>query len=419
MENKPKNKYDVIVIGAGASGIMAAISAARCGVKVLLIEHLSQIGKKILATGNGKCNYTNELQGVNFYRGEDPAFVVPVFQQFSKDDTVAFMEELGIYPKIKNGYYYPYSEQALSVVEVLSLALKNHNVQILCDCEILQMKKVADGFKIQTNKGIFATKSCIFATGLLAGKKCGCDGSAFPHLEAFGHKFIDVVPALVQMKSDDSFLKNLAGIRAEIRLKIYENGQFLSEDTGELLHIDGGISGIVSFQLSRYASKGLLQGHKIHVDIDYCPSLTKEELTELFIRRFGPLGQGKSVLEAMIGLYHYKLAMAFLEKSRIDCHKNASSIQTNEIQTLVSVIKGLTLKINGTKGFEDAQVCAGGLDTAQFYAETLESRLVSGLYACGELLDVDGICGGYNLQWAWSSGYVSGQAAAKRIDILK
>lgn len=412
MNNLQKNQYDVVVVGAGASGMMAAITSARNGAKVLLLEHLDKVGKKLLATGNGKCNYTNELQGSQFYRGDNPAFVASVFEQFSKDATVEFFKELGIYPKIKNGYYYPYSEQAASVVEVFQLALRKEKVHLQTECELLQIKNTKYGYKLQTTKGIFDTKSCVFATGLLAGKKCGCDGSAFPYLEQLGHCFIDVVPALVQMKSDNSFLKNLAGIRAEIKLKIYENNAFLAEDMGELLHIEGGISGIVAFQLSRYASKGLKAGKKISVLIDYYPNFNHDELLQVLKERFYTYGDGKNALEAMIGFMNYKLALAFFKQVNLHQDAPATKVSPDVLHRLAQVMKSLELEISGTKDFEDAQVCAGGLDTTQFENDTLESKVSPGIYACGELLDIDGICGGYNLQWAWSSGYVAGRAAA-------
>ncbi len=413
MSNIQKNNYNVVVIGAGASGIMAAISASRQGGKVLLLEHLERVGKKILATGNGKCNYTNSQQGILFYRGNDPAFVVPVFKQFSTDDTVEFFKELGIYPKIKNGYFYPYSEQASAVVEVLELGLREHKIYVMTGCELLQIKTVKNGFKLQTTKGVFDTKSCVFATGLLAGKKCGCDGSAFPYLEALGHQFIDIVPALVQMKSDNSFLKNLAGIRAEIGLKMYVNDILAGEDKGELLHIDGGISGIVAFQLSRYASKALLKNEKVMAVIDYCPNMTPEELYSLLIERFHMNGKDKNALEAMIGFMNYKLALAFFKDIHLDHNIKAKDVSKEHLCRLAQMMKETKINITGTKGYEDAQVCAGGLDTTMFHNESLQSKVVPGLFACGELLDIDGMCGGYNLQWAWSSGYVAGKWAGE------
>lgn len=415
MSNNQKNNYDVIIIGAGASGMMAAISAAKSGARVLVLEHLEKVGKKILATGNGKCNYTNELQGLSYYRGDDPAFVVPIFEQFGMEDTVEWFRELGIFPRVKNGYYYPFSEQASAVVEVLELALKRYKAEILTSCELLQMKHTKSGFKLQTTKGIFESKACIFATGLLAGKKCGCDGSSFAFLKDMGHRFIDIVPALVQMKSNDRFLKNLAGIRSEAALKIYVDNHCIAEDKGELLHIEGGISGIVSFQLSRFASKALHNQQKVRISVDYCPGIQEDELRRILENRFFKYGSGKNALEALIGFFNYKLILAFYEELHINPKESAEAVSKDKISELATYIKNMNVNITGTKSFEDAQVCAGGLDTSLFSKETLESNLVPGLFACGELLDIDGICGGYNLQWAWSSGYVAGKWAAKYV----
>lgn len=405
-------KYDVIVIGAGASGCMAAIQAGRAGKKVLLLEHLDRIGKKLLSTGNGKCNYTNRKQDTNYYRGADPAFTVPVFKQFGFDETIRFFKELGIYPKEKNGYFYPYSEQAASMVDVLQMELKNAGVFVLLSCNITNFSKKKT-FYIRTDQGEFEGRCVVFATGLLAGRKTGCDGSAFQYIEKMGHTFIDVVPALVQMKSKDSFLKNLAGIRAEIDMKLLVDHDVVSSDHGELLHIDGGLSGIVSFQVSRYASYGLKQGKQVTAVIDYFPEMLKEQLWQELECRFHTYGKGKTILEAMIGLFPAKLSLAWMKRIGIDANKPAETISIKQIQQLSEQIKECKIPIHGTKDYEDAQVCAGGVDTSQVNAMTLESKLVSGLYFCGELLDVDGMCGGYNLQWAWSSGYVAAVHASK------
>lgn len=402
--------YDVIVIGAGASGCMAAIQAAKRGKKVLLLEHLDKVGKKILSTGNGKCNYTNKAQGTCYYRGTHPAFVVPVLEQFDENRTISFFKELGIYPKEKNGYIYPYSEQASSMVEVLELALKNTGVRVCLNCELQSIKR-AEEFVLKTDQGSFQGKSLIFATGLKAGRKAGCDGSAFPYLEQFGHHFIDIVPALVQMKSGDSFLKNLAGIRAEICLKLLVDGHCVFTDRGELLHIEGGLSGIVSFQASRYASYGCLKGKTVEAQIDYFPTGSEEELYTELSNRFYVFGQGKTILEAMVGFFPYKLCLAWLKDLSIDHMLPAYRMTDKQLRKLTGKIKQCKVKITGTKGFEDAQVCAGGLDTTQVNPNTMESKLVPGLFLCGELLDIDGMCGGYNLQWAWSSGYVAGSHA--------
>ena len=217
------------------------------------------------------------------------------------------------------------------------------------------------------------------------------------------------------MKSADKFLSNLSGIRADVKLNIYVDDSMVASDSGELLHIDGGISGIVSFQLSRYASKALLNNKKVCVKIDYCPGFSVDELYDLLQKRFYLYGNQKKALEAMVGFLNYKLAIAFFEKIGVHSNEKAMDISKDMLYKLAKLIKELPLEICGTKEFEDAQVCAGGLDTSMFVNESLESKIVSGLFACGELMDIDGMCGGYNLQWAWSSGLVAGKWAAKYV----
>ena len=200
MNINEKKSFDVIVIGGGAAGMMAAITATSNGADTMILEHKDRVGKKILSTGNGKCNYTNELQGVTFYRGDDPAFVLPVMEQFGFDETVSFFEKLGIYPKSRNGYYYPASEQAASVLDVLRMELIFRHVSVVTECELRNILEKKNGFLLETDKGRFSGKKIIFATGLLAAPKTGSDGSAIPLIKAFGHRFSDVVPALVALQ---------------------------------------------------------------------------------------------------------------------------------------------------------------------------------------------------------------------------
>lgn len=421
---------DVAVIGGGAAGLMAAITAARCGVKTILIEHMDRVGKKILSTGNGKCNYTNAMQGVSCYRGENPAFVLSVFSQFGMEDTVQFFKELGVYPKVRNGYYYPASEQASSVLDVLRMECAYQNVGIYTSCELSSVKKIADRYQICTNKGAFSTKSVIFAPGLLAAPKTGSDGSAFPHIEKLGHHFIDIVPALVQLQGKQAFFKTLAGIRAEMAIDLYiENEQFQAQDAastmtfragyeracherGELQLTEFGISGIPVFQVSRFATRALKEGRGVYASIDFMPDLTEEELLRLLTERFGAYAHGKDTSEALIGLFNKKLIDVLLKESGIGLHLPAERVKNSQLQKLVLTIKHFRVDVIGSKGMDAAQVCAGGVDTREVDGKTLESKLAKGVYFAGEVLDVDGTCGGYNLQWAWSSGYVAGLHAA-------
>lgn len=404
---------DVTVIGGGAAGLMAAITAARCGAKTVIIEHMDRVGKKILATGNGKCNYTNELQGVSYYRGENPAFVIPVFEQFGLRETVSFFEELGVYPKIKNGYYYPASEQASSVLEVLRMEADYRKVEIFTSCCLNRLKKQKNGFLLTTSQGEIRTKSLIFSPGLLASPKSGSDGSAFPYIEQLGHHFIDIVPALVQLQGKQSFFKALAGIRAESTITLYIDGVKKHQESGELQLTEFGVSGIPIFQLSRFATRALGEKKKVQVRIHFAPKLKQEELSEILHRRFRQYANGKTASEALIGLFNKKLGDVLLKESGIGLHIPAKQVTEAKIQALSQTITQFSVDIIGSKSFDTAQVCAGGVDTAEIDAQTLASRLVQGLYFAGEVLDIDGTCGGYNLQWAWSSGYVAGMYAAE------
>ncbi len=407
-------QIDVAVIGGGASGLVAAISAARNGAKTIIIEHMDRVGKKILVTGNGKCNYTNAVQGDSCYRGENPAFVVPVFKQFGVAETVAFFEELGIYPKIKNGYYYPSSEQAASVLDVLRMEAAYLGIEEEVSCNLSKLTAKGDGFLLKTDHGEFYATSVVFATGLLASPKTGSDGSAFPLLEKLGHHMVPVVPALVQLQGKQSFFKALAGIRAENEIHLYIDNKETASEHGELQLTDFGISGIPVFQLSRYATRALQQKKNVFALLDFMPDLGKEELLQLLQKRFGRFAHGKTAGEAVIGLMNKKLSGVLLKEAQISLQKPAETVSDTELKRLCAVIKGLRVDIIGSKTFEQAQVCAGGITTNELEDQTLMSKIVPGIYFAGEVIDIDGTCGGYNLQWAWSSGHVAGKSAAVR-----
>ncbi len=419
MKSEGKKSYDILVIGGGAAGLMAAITAARTGCSVLILEHKDRVGKKILSTGNGKCNYTNALQGVSYYRGDDPAFVLPVFEQFGFEETIAFFEEIGVYPKVKNGYYYPASEQAASVLEVLRMEADHQKVTIVTEQEMTGLCQTKNGFRIDAGSNAFFAKKIIFATGLLAAPKTGSDGSVFPYIEALGHHFTDIVPALVALKGKQSFFKALAGIRAEILIKIYINGQQITAEQGELQLTDYGISGIPVFQVSRYATKALKKKQNVHALIDFLPNLSFDEAKDLLQKRFRDYAYQKTASESMIGLFNKKLADVLLKEAGIELHCPARAVSEKQLKRLLEQIKAFRVDITGSNSFEQAQVCAGGVDTREINNQTLESCLISGIYFAGELIDIDGICGGYNLQWAWSSGHVAGLQAANAVKTQK
>ncbi len=394
---------------------MAAISAARCGAKVILTEHMDRIGKKILSTGNGKCNYTNRKQGLRCYRGENPAFVLPVFRQFGFDETVSFFQELGIFPKERDGYFYPASGQASSVLEVLRLELRRLKVTILTECTVISIQTEHSGFLLRTDKGDFHADCCIFSCGGKAFPKSGSDGSAFPLIQAMGHSFVDVVPALVQMKARQSFFPSVAGIRADVSIKLYIEGKMVQKDRGEIQMTKEGVSGIPAFQVSRYAAKALKGGKKVQASLDFAPCLSEEALAKELWKRFYRKDE-KTSEEALIGFFSKKLIPVFLKERKISLHCPAAQVPKKKLEELAGYLKNVRIDITGTEGFDRAQTTAGGVNTSEICPDTLESLLCTGLYFAGEVVDIDGMCGGYNLQWAWSSGYVAGTNAARQKD---
>ncbi len=401
----------ILIIGGGASGMTAAIAAARAGASVTVLEHMDRVGKKILSTGNGKCNYMNRKQGVRFYRGGNPAFVQPVLRQFGFSETAAFFRELGIYPRERNGCFYPASGQASSVLDALRMELRRLKVQVLTGCEITAVKRNGNGFLAKTGKTAVRADCCIFACGGLAFPKSGSDGSAFPFIRQMGHTFVEVVPALVQLKAGQAFLKAAAGVRTDASVKLYVERQMVCEDRGEVQLTEFGISGIPVFQVSRYAAKAFLDKKHVQAALDFVPFLSGEELQRELTGRFGRR-DGKTAEEALNGLFSKKLIPILLKQNGILPKEPAAAVSERTLKELCRYAKNVRVELSDTKGFAAAQVSAGGVDTGEIHAETMESALVPGLYFAGEVVDVDGMCGGYNLQWAWSSGYVAGMHAA-------
>ena len=406
---------DVVIIGCGAAGMMAAITAAQGGADVLVLEHMDTAGKKLLATGNGKCNYTNKKQGVSHYRGENPAFVLPVFSQFDVKKTLHFFEELGIYPKEKNGYYYPASEQASSVLKVLQMELMRLGVTILYGVGIRSIQKENGLFVLDTKSEVYRGKTCILCCGGCAAKKTGSDGSGFIYAKKLGHDVVQTVPALVQLVAGEGFYRELSGVRIQGTVSIYAKKKLLSSSTGEIQLTDYGISGIPTFQVSRFAAKALATGASVTAVLDFFPEQELSELEVLLKNRFATASNAKkSSAEALVGLFPEKMISVFLREAGISEKKEAKLIAEPELYELCKQIKQFHVPIVATNKFDMAQVTAGGISTEQLVNDSLESKLVPGLFFAGEMIDIDGECGGYNLQWAWSSGAVAGKAASAR-----
>lgn len=406
MEKKPH----IVIVGGGASGILAAVMAARKGVPVTILEQKEQVGKKILSTGNGKCNFTNSKMEPSHFRGEDVSIVPKVLQKFDTSDTLKFFSELGILPKERNGYYYPKSEQASAVQEVLIMELKRLRVNVCCNTKVLAIQK-KEKFYIRTSDKAYHADAVILATGGKASPVLGSDGSGYTLAKSLGHSINPVVPALVQLHGKGTFFKMVSGVRTDAKIALYVNDTLLAEDTGELQLTNYGISGIPVFQISRYAALSLLEGKTPKAVLDFMPEYSTQELFSFFLNR-SQQEQEKTSEEFLVGVFNKKLIPVLLRASKIPGELLVKNLTESQLETLAHKCKTFSIEIIKTNSFEQAQICAGGVRIKEIQSRTMESRLVKGLYITGELLDIDGMCGGYNLQWAWSTGAIAGEAAA-------
>lgn len=405
------NRKKVVIIGGGAAGMMAAITAASNGADVTILEHKDRIGKKILSTGNGKCNFTNLLQKPECYRSDNHHFAWGIYQQFDVERTLEFFENLGIYVKEKNGYVYPNSEQASSVLDVLRMEVERLLIKVVTEVNCKGIKRSKKGFQIFTDQTTFFAEALILATGSKAAPVTGSDGSGYALAKQFGLHMIPVLPALVQLRCKEKFYKSVSGVRVQAEVSIYAGKKCLGKNQGEVQLTNYGISGIPVFQVSRYAARALYENKKVSAVLNFLPELSNEEFLALLKRRI-EMRSKKTIEEFFIGMFNKKLADLWISLSKVDRKKQVGKLTEEEVKNFVCLIQHFETEIIETNGFEQAQICCGGVDTRELNAETLETYAVPGLYLAGELLDVDGICGGYNLQWAWSSGYVAGREAA-------
>lgn len=405
-------KREVIVVGGGAAGLVAAITAAREGVNVTIIEQKDRVGKKILSTGNGRCNLTNEYMDLKCFRGDDLAIVSSVLQQFGYQETIHFFEELGVILKNKQGYIYPISDQATTILDVLRMELDHLKIQVLLENSVEKVQHTKKGFLVVTNKRTLRGDAIILATGGKAAPVLGSDGSGYGLAKEFGHRISPVVPALVQLKGKGSYFKQIAGVRTNAKVSIFIDGAYCDSDTGELQLTNYGISGIPVFQISRHAAKALYAKKEVAAEIDFMPAMSQEDLTK-FIETRKALHEYKTMEDFLVGMFHKKIIGLVLKEAGIRLNTIAADVSKKQWEQLLGKIKQFRIVIEGTNSFEQAQVCAGGVRTTEVHPETMESLCIDNLYLAGELLDIDGICGGYNLQWAWSTGFIAGKHAAK------
>ena len=397
------------IIGAGASGMAAALAASENkAVRVILLERQARVGRKLLATGNGRCNLTNLHAQQQGYHGNDASFAAFALGKYNVEDTLSWFREMGLYTVAEeSGRVYPYSDQANSVVDVLRFALERPNIELKTGFEVTKIRKTGEQFQISSAEETVVCDKLIVACGGLAGTKLGGSMSGYKLLGKFGHRSTKLRPALVQIKTGWGGIAGLKGVRANCAVQIIHEGAVFAGSQGEIQFTEYGISGPVIFEVSRDVCQG---SGSWNARLDFLPHLTVEDIKqELKHRRAGSL----PVEELFTGILHNRLGRVLTKAAGIRGGQAVSELTDGELETVCRIVKGFELPLTESLGMDSAQVTAGGVETKDFDPKTMESKLVPGLYACGEVLDIDGDCGGYNLQWAWSSGRLAGSSAGK------
>lgn len=399
----------VCIIGGGASGMAAALASAQTGARTILLERQNRVGRKLLATGNGRCNLTNLSSPMGRYHGNQENFSTYALDRFSPRETLQWFSQMGLLSVAEpSGRVYPYSDQANSVVDVLRFALAQAGVELRCDWEVAKVRKQEGGFGIESTAG--EKLSCdrlIVACGGLAGSKLGGSMSGYKLLRGLGHSCTKLRPALVQVETVWKGINALKGVRANCAAKMTHDGFTVAASQGEVQFTDYGLSGPVIFEISRdvCTAPGLWQ-----CQMDFLPHVEEETLLEALTVRCKLDLRAEDLLT---GILHNRLGRVLCAQAGISLYTPLRQLERQELLELARQVKSFTLDIARPLGMDSAQVTAGGILTGEFDPETMESRLVPCLFACGEVLDIDGDCGGWNLQWAWSSGRLAGQSAGK------
>lgn len=400
--------YDLTVVGAGASGCLASIYAAEKGLSVLLLEKNERIGQKLLTTGNGRCNYTNRNITVNNYHGNEPDFVRFALSKYDHPTILSLFEKMGIiHYALENGKCYPYSLQSSSFLDIFRMEIKEQGVDLKTTENVKQANYnyKGDYFKIESSGGAYHSKHLIIATGGMSLPKSGSDGGGYKLLKHFNHTQTEIFPGLVQLKLESPHLKAMDGVKLETRADLWIDSQKISSEFGDTLFTSYGISGPTILNLSRQSVEGLQKDKKVEISV----ALLAHEPSKIFkilSSRFSYRPE-RTVEESLIGIVHKKLILPFLKELGFPKGTFVKNLSNDMITKMKTRLSDWRFRVIGHNGFANSQVTCGGIRTRDFNPETMESRLQHSLYAIGEVLDIDGDCGGFNLHWAWASAAVA------------
>ena len=395
--------YDVLIIGGGASGLTCAISAKRKNknLNIAILEHNNKIGKKLLATGNGRCNLTNMNMRKNNFHGSFK--IDTVLERYSPNKLIEFFDSMGLVCKAEeNGLVYPFSKQASAVLEILKLECNRLGIDIICEECVKNIKKSGKGFTVISNN-TYNCKKVVLCCGGKASPECGGSGVGLDLAKNLGHKIVTTTPSLCPVEVFDKNIKSLKGVRASATVTLYDGNTEIHSEVGEVQFTDTALSGICIFNLCSYIKNCVEPNIKVSIlNISF-----NELLTTLKNRR--NIFKNDSAENLLIGYFNSKIAVYFLKQSKIDLTKKANDISDLELKQLANIILNWNFKCKKPTDFKKAQVMAGGVLGSEINENTMESKIVKGLYLCGELIDINGDCGGYNLHFAFSSGIIAGE----------
>ena len=402
-------KKKVLIIGGGVAGLTAAITLRKNNHEVWVLERNDRPLKKLLLTGNGKCNYWNQDQAITHYHSTTEELLPELITSTRQQAVVDFFASIGIMPRIKNGYYYPFSNQASSVVESLYLSAKEQGVNFLTNLLVDEVVYQNNQFMVNPKKEKLIGDTLIITTGSMAYPKTGSDGIGYKLAEAFGHYIVPVMPALVQLKMKENDLKDWKGIRCEARLESLVNGKVIQEESGELQLTEYGISGICTLNISSKLARSLAAGDKVEVAIHFLPWLSTKQEVRMYLENRACLFPNRTLEELLETILPYKLVHVLFNHYKVDFKKKWHTLTHQEQDTVSRFLFCHTIEIIGTNSFDQAQVCSGGVALTEVNLDSLESKKQKDLYFAGEILDVNGDCGGYNLGFAFLSGILVGK----------